>query len=90
MNAKEFINNIPISCVYLQDRPGREASNSMKQVIPTDAHHYYDQIRLDDWVEDLPSQRRLQFICYYVILLLRISIILFVLSSFHVVFFCIW
>ena len=48
------------------------------------------QIRSDDWVEALPSQRRLQFICSYVILLLlRVSTILFVLSSFHVVLFSI-
>ena len=38
-----------------------------------------DQIRSDDWVEDLP--------CSYVIILLRISTILLVFSSFHVVFF---
>ena len=39
----------------------------------------------------LPSQRRLQLICSYVILLLlRVSTILIVFSSFHVVLFSIW
>ena len=48
-------------------------------------------VRSDDWVEALPSQRRLQLICSYVILLLlRVSTILFVFSSFHVVVFSIW
>ena len=47
-------------------------------------HQYF---RPDDWVEALPSERRLQFICSYVILLLRISTILFVFSSFYVLLF---
>ena len=42
------------------------------------------QFRSDDCVKALPSERRLQCICSYVIRLLCISNILFVLSSFDV------
>ena len=45
-------------------------------------------LRSDDWVEALPSQRHLQFICSY-FLLLHVSTNLFVFSSFHVVLFSI-
>ena len=46
--------------------------------------------RSDDGKETLPSQRRLQFICSYFIIILCVSTNLFVFSLFHVVLFSIW
>ena len=60
--------------------PEVHSSGGEGQSVPTVLYCAH-QIRLDDWVEVLPSQRRLQFYCSYVILLLRISTILFVYLS---------